>query len=63
MSLVYPFSLQEDQDAMEVDLDKDEVVRAEGDEQSGEKLLSEYATSPKSKRRVGYFIFKLFHEI
>ena len=43
---------QEDQDAMEVDLDKDEVVRAEGDEQAGEKLLSEYATSTKSKRRV-----------
>lgn len=42
---------EEDQDAMEVDLDKDEVVRAEGDEQSGEKLLTEYATSPKPKRR------------
>ena len=61
--MIIPLSLQEDQDAMEVDLDKDEVVRAEGDEQSGEKLLSEYATSPKSKRRVSYFIYELFHEI
>ena len=38
---------------MEVDLDKDEVVRAEGDEQSGERLLTEYATSVKPKKRVG----------
>lgn len=38
---------------MEVDLDKDEVVRAEGDEQSGEKLLSEYlSASAKPRRRV-----------
>ena len=38
---------------MEVDLDKDEVVRAEGDEQSGERLLTEYATAVKTKKRVG----------
>ena len=38
---------------MEVDLDKDEIVRAEGDEQSGEKLLSEYITgSAKPKKKV-----------
>lgn len=38
---------------MEVDLDKDEVVRAEGDELSGEKLLAEYVTgSAKPRRRV-----------
>ena len=49
--------MQEDQDAMEVDLDKDEVVRAEGDEQSGEKLLADYMTeSNKLKRRVGSFV-------
>ena len=38
---------------MEVDLDKDEVVRAEGDEQSGERLLAEYGISLKTKKRVG----------
>ena len=37
---------------MEVDLDKDEVVRAEGDEQSGEKMLAEYTTVAKPRRRV-----------
>ena len=51
--LFYCILSQEDQDAMEVDLDKDEVVRAEGDEQSGERLLTEYAASVKTKKRVG----------
>ncbi|WAR15604.1 ARMC9-like protein [Mya arenaria] len=42
---------EEDQDAMEVDLDKDEIIRAEGDEQVGEKLLAEYITGVKTKKR------------
>ena len=51
-NIVLCLLLQEDQDAMEVDLDKDEVVRAEGDEQSGEKMLAEYTTVAKPRRRV-----------
>jgi len=37
---------------MEVDLDKDEVIRAEDDEQSGEKLLAEYSANTRARKRV-----------
>lgn len=48
--------LQEDQDAMELDLDKDEEIQVDNSDSTGEKLLTEeyqaVAGSAKSKKRV-----------
>ena len=52
------FDHQEDQDAMEADLDKAEIIKPQNGELSGERLLNSYyvnsTSSANRKRRVSY---------